>query len=594
MESLVMGQKIDDVLSSLRQRIEDLSEQVRLLSATVDELGARVRGMSRQTVATPASIPESLSEPLSNTFGIQRFHASTFLSTTATVCFLLVIALVLRMASDNGVINYQFGAFLGLVYAFALFVVAHIRYSRARRAIPVYSTCAALMVFAIIIENHAQFSKTFEPLPYVILAAGSLVMILLGVLHSIPTLIGLGTLGVSLIAVAAGFPNPNFPFAALLILLANIAVCVRVRLAKCGWMSWGMLAATLVFWFTWTVRLAAVLHRGEVPAPALASHWFFPLLAGFVAWYLFLSVRNALRPDSAFHGFETALPILTVAWSYMIARSVAGSGFIPSLTLGAVGLVVAACLVGFAFVVASHRASLTRETMSFIVAGLLLCSFSLLSVVSQMFAAVLVWCIIGFSLAVLSFQWQSGTLRGISYLVQVYACGVALFAASLLSLEPFSILRVGVALTMAGLCFGHYIWVRQRTPADRGHKSSGIDLNDRAAIVPLLIAVIGAFATARMLWYALSSEFESEGAFQSGQSVMINSAAILLSEVGLVKKNGEFLVVAAIVAVIGAVKVFAFDFFHIQDLPLVISVFSFGLMAALGAVIWKRWQGAIT
>lgn len=589
-----MGQKIDDVLSSLRQRIEDLSEQVRLLSATVDELGARVRSLSRQTVATPANLPDSLSEPLSNTFGVQRFQASTFLSTTATVCFLLVIALVLRMASDNGVINYQLGAFLGLMYAFALFVLAHIRYSRARRAIPVYSTCAALMVFAIILENHAQFTKSFAPLPYVILAAGSLVMILLGVLHSIPTLIGMGTLGVSLIAVAAGFPNPNFPFAALLILLANIAVCVRVRLAKCGWMSWGMLAATLVFWFTWTVRLATVLHRGEDPAPALASHWFLPLLAGFVAWYLFLSVRNALRPDSAFHGFETALPILTVAWSYTIARSVAGSGFIPPLTLGAIGLLVAACLVGFAFVVANRRASLTRETMSFMAAGLLLCSFSLPSVVSQMSAAVIVWCLIGFSLVVLSFHWQSRTLRGISYLVQAYACGVALIAAELLSLGPFSVWRVGAALTLAGVCFGHYVWVRQRTPVDRGHVSSGIDFKDRAAIVPLLVAVIGAFGAARMVWYALSSEFASEGVFQCGQSVMINSAAILLSEVGLLKKNGEFLVVAAIVAAIGAAKVFAFDFFHIQDLPLVISVFSFGLTAALGAVIWKRWQGAIT
>ena len=498
------------------------------------------------------------------------------------------------MASDTGIINYQFGAFLGLVYAFALFAFAHIRYTRARRAVPVYSTCGGILVFAIVLENHAQFTGAFTPLSYMILAGSAFAMVLLGVLHSVPALVGMGTLGVSVVAVAAGFPNPVFPLAAALILLANVAICVRARLPKCGWMAWGMLATTLFFWFTWTVKLATVLRRGDDPAPALAASWFLPLLVAFVAWYVFLAVRNTLRSDSVFHGFETALPILTVIWSYPVARSIAGSTLIPLPVLAIVGLVLAFGFVIFALTAAKRHGSMTRESTAFIIAALLLCGFALPSLVWHLSAAAIIWCMVGIALAMLSWKWQSGSLRAISYLIQAFACGVALTAAGLLSLEPFSGWLVSVALAMAALCLSHYLWCRRRPPRDHGRFFSAIDPSDRTAIVPFLVAVICAFGAVRMVWYELSSAIESGGAFQSGQSVIVNAAAIVLAVAGLLKKNGEFLVIAAFVAILGAAKVFTYDFFHIQNLSLVISVFSFGLTAAIGALIWKKWQGTET
>lgn len=586
-----MEHTIDEVVSGLRQRIEELTEQVRSLNATVDELGARVRGLSRHSAEAPDAVRDRPGESLSISPGVRGFQASAFLSATAAVCFLLVIALILRMASDMGVINYQFGAFLGLAYAFALFAFAHIRYTRARRAIPVYSTCGGILVFAIVLENHAQFTAAFTPLSYLILAASAFVMILLGYLHSVPTLLGMGTLGVSVVAVAAGFPNPVFPLAATLILLANLAVCVRTHLPKCGWMAWGMLATTLFFWFTWTVKLATVLNRGDDPAPALASSWFLPILAAFVVWYVVLAARNALRTGQISHGFETALPILTVLWSYPVARSIAGSALIPRPVLGIAGLVLALGFVVFALALAKRQGSLTRETTAFIVAAVLLCGFTLPSLVWHISAATIVWSMLGVALAVLSWKWQSGALRAMSYSVQAVAGGVAVTAAGLMSLEPFSVWLVSVGLAMAGLCLGHYLWCRRRPPHDHGRFFSAIDPNDRTAIVPFLVAVICAFGAVRMVWYEIGSAIESGGAFQCGQSVILNAAAILLAMAGLVKKNGEFLVIAVVVAILGAVKVFAYDFFHIQNLPLVISVFSFGLTAAIGALIWKKCQG---
>ncbi len=589
-----MGEKLNEVVSGLRQRIDELTEQVRSLSATVEALGLRVHGMPRQQpAAAPALFAEDPDESLA-VASVRRFQGSTFLSSTAAVCFLLVIALILRMVSDIGVINYEFGAFLGLVYAFALFVFAHVRYRRARRVVPVYSTCAGILVFAIVLENHARFVAISPHLSYIILAIGSLVMVMLGLVHTIPTLIGMGTIGVAAIAVAAGFPEPLFPIAAALILMTNIIVCARTRLVRCGWMGGGVLTVTIFFWFTWTIKLITAFRHGEAQSPTVAASWFLPVLAVFVAWYLFLAVRNALRSGDAIHGFETALPIITVAWTYPVARSVVGSGGITRASLGIVAALLAAGLVIFALSAAKRKGTLTRELTAFIVGALLLCAVALPHLVGSMSAAVLLWSLIALFLARLSWMWRSGTLRIFSYLLQTYACGVALNSVGILTLESWSIWRLVVPVAVSAVCLYHYAWCRSRPPKEHGEFFDTIDLGDRTAIMPFLVGVVCAFAALRMVWYESSFLFGNGGAFQSGQSVIINAAAILLATLGLLRKNAEFLVVAAAIAILGAGKVFVYDFFHIQHLPLVISVFSFGVTAALGALIWTKWQGVET
>ena len=48
-------------------------------------------------------------------------------------------------------------------------------------------------------------------------------------------------------------------------------------------------------------------------------------------------------------------------------------------------------------------------------------------------------------------------------------------------------------------------------------------------------------------------------------------------------RNKELIIVAGIVALIGASKVFIFDMFGIKGVPLVLSVFSTGVVAAFEA-----------
>ena len=57
------------------------------------------------------------------------------------------------------------------------------------------------------------------------------------------------------------------------------------------------------------------------------------------------------------------------------------------------------------------------------------------------------------------------------------------------------------------------------------------------------------------------------------------------------RKNVEILTVAIIVGLIGMVKSFVFDLFGIKGMPLVFSIFSSGIVAAVGSVVSTRWQG---
>jgi hypothetical protein len=57
------------------------------------------------------------------------------------------------------------------------------------------------------------------------------------------------------------------------------------------------------------------------------------------------------------------------------------------------------------------------------------------------------------------------------------------------------------------------------------------------------------------------------------------------------RKNVEILTVAIVVGLLGMLKSFVFDLFGIKGMPLVLSVFSSGIVAAVGSVISTRWQG---
>jgi hypothetical protein len=79
--------------------------------------------------------------------------------------------------------------------------------------------------------------------------------------------------------------------------------------------------------------------------------------------------------------------------------------------------------------------------------------------------------------------------------------------------------------------------------------------------------------------------------FRGGQTVFINLGAVFLLLAASSRKNNEILTVAIVVGLLGMLKSFVFDLFGIKGMPLVFSVFSSGVVAAVGSVVSTRWQG---
>jgi len=122
---------------------------------------------------------------------------------------------------------------------------------------------------------------------------------------------------------------------------------------------------------------------------------------------------------------------------------------------------------------------------------------------------------------------------------------------------------------------------------------SWLDKKDFSAGVLLLAGLLSGFFLLRLGLYQVlvrvSTDFDFM--FRGGQTVFINLGAVFLLLVASRKKNVEILTVAIVVGLLGMVKSFVFDLFGIKGMPLVLSVFSSGIVAAVGSVISTRWQG---
>jgi hypothetical protein len=85
---------------------------------------------------------------------------------------------------------------------------------------------------------------------------------------------------------------------------------------------------------------------------------------------------------------------------------------------------------------------------------------------------------------------------------------------------------------------------------------------------------------------------EVDNTFSGTESVIINCASIALMSWGLRRKDKDILYTAVLVAAVGGLKVFIWDLQGTTGIPLVLAVFSFGLAAAVGSIVARKWQAA--
>jgi len=578
---------------SLEDRIEELERQLRALRERVDALGEN--DSSRAVTSAPgiedhAGRDEDASEKVLAWVG-----RSSLLQRLATVCFLLVVALVLRTLTDSGVMAKDLGSWLGMVYAFALIGWGWFGYRRQHPLAPVFTVIGTFLLYSIVVETHEHFESLSTLPAYLLLAAAAVMTAAISHLYRVALPVFVGALGMALAGVALDFPNPVFPYLFVLLVAANMLGTFATRLQRCSWLRWLLFLLTVFMAQVWGFRLGIFLGRSggeELPFSLLG---FFPVVALVAGVYLVTALFGIRgRISEKISRFDYALPTLNILWAFMVARYVVNSGLGNEWFLGLSGLAAAAIHLAVAFWLGRGRTEGAPGANSFTIAGTVLLAMALPMATGSRLLSLAVLSALAFAMAAQAYRWRSGGMRAFSYLLQIYGCAtLALLLRSAEGTAP-SLVGALASTVLSCLAFFHYLWARNNPPAAESSVFARFDPEDRSAVLLLMAALVGAFFALRVGVYQGLGHFmpgeDPSLAFSSAQSVLINASAVVLMCFAFARRNKEVRNVAILLTVIGGCKVFLLDLFGMRGVPVVVSVLSFGVAASLESFALTRWQ----
>ena len=584
------------------KREKELENRIQMLEQHLERLAAHI-GDEGAAPAAAAPVPkprqivtdypdEEMPELTEEVLGWASRNA--VLPRLATVCFLMVIALVLRTITDSGLVNKLLGSGLGMGYAAALMAFGWFKYGKESPLAPVFAACGVVLMSTIVVETHTHF-KSLPLVPaYLTLMATGFGMALMSRRFNAFVPISVGVLGMCFAGAAMDYPHPFFPYLALVLYTANVLGYFAAQLKRCSWLRWSVLVVTMIMLQLWGVRLGMLLRKGEAIPPELAPAWYLPVLAVFFLTFVFLSLLGIVKAGSQkISRFDFSLPTINVIWAFLLARHVTEAWQANVNLLGVISLLGAAGLFGLTFWCARRNVEGAPGTNTFAVAGGALLALALPAASGAFVMSLPVISLVAITMAIVSRVWENGGLRGTTYLMNIYACVaivLVLRGEGPGATDAVNMLPAGL---VAVISIYHYQWCRWWPVPATSALFDAFDRNDRSAALLLLGGLasgffmirIGIFQTMQFVPAALQRD-----AFRCGQSVLINAAAIALILFAYLRRDKEIRNVAILVTVVGAVKVFLYDLLGTHGLPLVFSVFSFGMAAAVESLALGRWQ----
>lgn len=579
---------------SLEDRVAQIAVQVETLSRRVDQLTARLeKAVVRSTDSQAASGSVENGDATEDL--LSWVGKSSLLQRLSTLCFLLVIALILRTLTDAGVLDLQVGSIIGMSYAALIMIIGWRRYRRNNPLAPIFTLCGAVLMFTIVVETHAHFASLPSVPAYILLMLTGLGMAALSYFYRVPAPISIGTLGMCLAGAAIDYPQPFFPYLAGVLLTANLLGYFTARAHKYSWLRWILLLVTMFMIHLWGFKLGVTLLGKEQMPPILAPALFLPLFTLFALTYPATTFLRILHHhEGRLAKFDLLVPTINVSWAFTLARYVIFAMGEGTILLGGIGIIAGLAHLGLAAWLTKTRPS-TQGANAFVFAGTVLLALALPVATDSILLSVPVIAALALGMAVVADQWQNGGIRWTSYLTQIYA-SIAL-TVMLLSSPPDTQAVLGTVSAALLACIGlfHYRWCRAHRPPSGSTFFTKLDKNDFSAVILLLASLMNAFFMLRIVTYLvlsfLLSSHSVTDAFYSAQSVIINVSAAVLMLFALAHRKKEVRNVAILVTLIGAIKVFLYDMIGgMHGLPIVVSVFSFGLATALESFGLTRWH----
>ncbi len=580
--------------ADLEKRVAALEEQLAELTRTVDALHAgREEGLSaergvRQKAPRKPPAQGGTSEEI-----LSWVDKSYILSRVATTSFIVAVAVALRSAADSGTIDLQIGSFVGMLYALGLIMYGWFAYKEKSIQAPVFILWGTIIMCSVSVEAHRVFDTVPTELAYVAMAVMGLVATIISRVHHVALPVFVGTLGMSFGSFALDYPSPVFPYLVVIMGLANIFATYATRLLRASWLRWLLFVLTLFMIQIWDLKLAIYLSKLSPENLEFSVQGLLPSIGFLGVVFGGIALLGVLgKVQDKISKFDVVLPVINVCWVYLAANYAIRQGLTTSKVFGWVALAAALLHLAIAWWLVRRKEGGALGTTSFAMAGGLLLAFAAPMAIGHAVIGSALVALLAVGMAWTSVRYGNLGLRLTSYLLQFYACSALVFLLWTTDGTKPSVVGALSSGLLSLIAFFHYFWARNHPIVPGETLMHRLNKSDRGASVLLIAALFSGFFTMRVGIYQTLDFLHSatHSAFGGAQSVLINVTAAVLIWLSLMRRNKELRNVAIVITVIGAGKVFLMDMVQLKGMPLMISVFTFGLVAALASFVLGRWN----
>jgi hypothetical protein len=586
----------------LTEENQRLEQRVARLEAQVAELTTALTALRGTPPTEPvAPLPDKTRRAISAADGsseelLSWVDRAYILPRIATTSFILVVALALRTLADSDVIDIQFGTLLGMAYAMVLIGYSWFAYGNKSAQAPVFALWGTIVMCGVVVETHRVFQALPTVVAYLLLASTGWVSVLMSRRYRVALPVFAGTIGMSFGAFAINYPSPVFPLLTVIMILANAFAAYATGLLRASWLRWLLLVLTLFMVQIWDLKLGIYLNKMSAEALDFSIQGFLPAIGSLGLAFAAIALSGVLgKIQEKVSKFDIALPVLNVLWLFGAAAYAIGHKLVEPWVFGVPAVLAGAAHLWIAWWLARRGGAAAHGTTSFALAGGLMIAFALPMAVGHALLASTAVGALAVGLALVSLRTGTGGVRLVSYLLQFYAS--ASLVVLLRATETTAPSLVGAAASGLLALIGayHYYWSRRYPPPPGGPLTDRFNRNDRWAALLLVAALLGGYFTLRMgLYQGLHAvHLATPRAFGSGQSLLVNLTAAALLIISLRQRSTELRNVGILITVVAAGKVF-FDLFSLKGMALLISIFTFGIAAAIASYVLGRWGKVAT
>lgn len=515
----------------------------------------------------------------------------------AAVCFMLVVALLLRTVTDNGWVGPQLGTVLGLSYVAILLSCGWRQYAASHSLAPVFSGCGLLLLFSIIAESRFHFSALPIWLGSSLLIATSAAAMAIAIRYRAPFLLWMAVTGATLVVLVMDFPNIAFPAAAGILLVAAFAALRAADRGLAKGLRWPVLFMIFFLFLIWGFKLSYAVKNSAMSSlpPAVFAPWYLPALLCFSFLLPGITSRRLLG-GTALDLFYHMLP-LAGALIFILGGNVAlVTWWGERLLMGISACFFASSLLGVIWYRLRQKKRQGKEKevtglASFGMAAALLFFAAIPFLTDTLPRAQIFLPFVSIAFLALSHRSGSGNMRLLAVVLALVTMMTGIHSGVFIAQPAVGTGTWLSLLTAVAAGMGAYFWCRMNPPPQNGFYFH-IDNRDYTALMFLAYGLLAVYSLAALMLTSIYGILRLEPTgLACGRSILINiGAAILIVWGTKIRKSKEIAAAGIVVALIGGGKVFLSDLFHAHGLPLILSVSSFGALTALCSLFLGKWQ----